>query len=319
MTSSTISCTPARSDTTNSEISPVLPRIGVVGLGNMGRALTSSLLTRGFAVSVFSRSQAPLGELEKQGAQKVSSISALGACNVLFSSLSDDDALESVTSQKGGLLDSLAPGALHISTSTVSPEISRRLSQAHDSRQQQFVAAPILGNPDLVQSQRMFVLLSGHAQACEKARVILEPIALRIILLGQDPGAANLMKLACNVLTASTLQSMGEVIALLRKAGMDEQIAFDIFTSTMFDGRVHKSYGGKIVQQRYRPAGMVIPLAQKDLRLALQEARNLEVPMPTTSLVHDRLGAAVDKGWSALDWSALGALAAVEAGLDTNV
>lgn len=109
---------------------------------------------------------------------------------------------------------------------------------------------------------------------------------------------------------------MGEVFALLRKAGIDPHLAFDVLTGSLFDGRVHKAYGGKIVDGHYDPPGMTAPLAVKDLRLALAEAEKLAVPMSVASLVHDRLAAAVARGWAGLDWSVLGLLAAADAGLD---
>ena len=121
-----------------------------------------------------------------------------------------------------------------------------------------------------------------------------------------------------NVLTALTLESMGEVLALLRKNGVDPRAAFDVFTNSLFDGKVHKTYGAKIVEERYSPPGMTAPLAVKDLRLALAEAERASVPMPVTSLVHDRLIAMIARGWAEFDWSALGLLAASDAGLDSR-
>jgi 3-hydroxyisobutyrate dehydrogenase-like beta-hydroxyacid dehydrogenase len=126
---------------------------------------------------------------------------------------------------------------------------------------------------------------------------------------------ANLAKLAANVLTATTLESMGEVLALLRKGGVDRHLAYDVLTNSLFDSQVHKTYGGKIVDERYSPPGLAAPLAIKDLRLALAEAERAAVPMPAASLVHDRLVGMVAHGWADLDRSALGLLAAVDAGL----
>jgi 3-hydroxyisobutyrate dehydrogenase-like beta-hydroxyacid dehydrogenase len=177
------------------------------------------------------------------------------------------------------------------------------------------VAAPVLGNPDLARARRLFVLAGGAPQAIARARPVLERLGQRVFVIGDDPGQASLIKLAGNVLTAATLQSMGEVFALLRKGGIDPHLALEVFTGSLFDGRVHKTYGGKIVDGRYDPPGMTAPLAVKDLRLALAEAEKLAVPMSVASLVHDRLVAAVARGWSELDWSALGLLAAADAGL----
>jgi 3-hydroxyisobutyrate dehydrogenase-like beta-hydroxyacid dehydrogenase len=199
--------------------------------------------------------------------------------------------------------------------STISPELSRRLASAHAAHGQEFVAAPVLGNPDLARARRLFVLAGGAPQALARVRPVLERLGQRVFVIGNDPGHASLVKLAGNVLTAATLESMGEVFALLRKAGIDPHLAFEVFTGSLFDGRVHKTYGGKIVDERYDPPGMTPPLAVKDLRLALAEAEKLAVPMSVASLVHDRLVATVARGFAGLDWSALGLLAAADAGL----
>jgi 3-hydroxyisobutyrate dehydrogenase-like beta-hydroxyacid dehydrogenase len=159
------------------------------------------------------------------------------------------------------------------------------------------------------------VLAAGNPAALGQARPLLERLGQRLFVVGEDPSSANLMKLAGNVLTATTLQSMGEVLALLRKGGIDRHVAFDVLTNSLFDSKVHRTYGGKIVEERYSPAGMAVPLAIKDLRLALAEAEHEAVPMPVASLVRDRLVALVAGGWADLDWSALGGLAARDAGL----
>ncbi len=153
--------------------------------------------------------------------------------------------------------------------------------------------------------------------AIASARPLLERLGQRLFPLGDEAGNANLMKLAGNVLTALTLESMGEVLALLRKSGVDQRAAFDVLTNSLFDSKVHRTYGGKIVEERYSPAGMAVPLAVKDLRLALAEAEREAVPMPAASLVHDRLVALIAAGHAELDWSALGLLAARDAGLLT--
>src|SRR5258708_23852014 len=97
------------------------------------------------------------------------------------------------------------------------------------------------------------------------------------------------MKLAANALTATTLECMGEVLALLRKGGIDRHLAYDVLTNSLFDSRVHKTYCGKIVDERYTPPGFAVPLATKDLRLALAAAEKSQVPMPSAILVHQHL------------------------------
>nr|WP_284331012.1 NAD(P)-dependent oxidoreductase [Dyella flagellata] len=292
-------------------------RIGVVGLGHMGSALAATLLSGGHTVVAYDRSPQHIRALQLEGAQAAARLADLSSCDIVISSVPDDTALHSVAFSSDGLIRTLKPGALHISTSTVSTSLSRQLGKKHADASQGFLAATLLGNPDLAKAQRIFILAAGAAADIQRARPLLEQLGQRVFELGQDPGAANIMKLACNVMTATTMQSMSEVLALLIKAGIDPHLAFEVFTGTLFDGRVHKAYGEKIVEQRFKPPGMAAALGVKDLRLALAEAEHQIVPMPVASLVHDRLVALLAAGWDDLDWSALGALAARDAGLDS--
>jgi 3-hydroxyisobutyrate dehydrogenase-like beta-hydroxyacid dehydrogenase len=299
------------------EPAPEVPirNIGVVGLGHMGDAFASNLIADGYQVAVYDRDEKRAAPLIAAGALNAAGLAGLGACEAVLTSLPDDDALAEVTLSDAGLIHVLGPGAIHVSMSTVSPGLSRRLARQHELAGQGYVAAPVLGNPDLAHAKMLFVIAAGVPWAVTKISPVLERLGQRLFLLGDDAGAANLMKLAGNVLTALTLQSMGEVFALLRKGGLDARVAFKVLTGSLFDGKVHKTYGGKIVDNRYSPPGMTVPLAVKDLHLALAEAEHTAVPMPAASLVHDRLVAMLARGWPELDWSALGLLAASEAGL----
>ena len=287
--------------------------VGVVGLGHMGHAFAVNLVQDGYQVLACDRDAERARALS--GARAAAELADLASCDVVLTSLPDDDALAAVALGAGGLVAALAPGAVHISMSTVSPGISRRVAEAHARRKQDYVAAPVLGNPDFARERKLFVLAAGSRAALEKVRPLLQRLGQHLFVIGEDPGLANLMKLGANTLIATTLECMGEVLALLQKGGIGGRLAFDVLTNSLFDSRVHKSYGGKIVEGRFSPAGMAVPLATKDLRLALAEAEHTAVPMPAASLVHDRLVAMAARGWSDLDWSALGLLAEAEAGL----
>jgi 3-hydroxyisobutyrate dehydrogenase-like beta-hydroxyacid dehydrogenase len=288
--------------------------VGVVGLGHMGHAFAVNLVEDGHQVVVYDRDPKPTAAVS--GARAAAQLTDLAVCDVVVTSLPDDDALATVALGPLGLAGILAPNAVHISASTVSPTMSRRVAEEHARYRQGYVAAPVLGNPDFAQKRELFVLAAGLPSAMEKVRSLLERLCQRLFVIGEDAALANLVKLAANVLTATTLECMGEVLALLRKGGVEGHVGFDVLTNSLFDSRVHKTYGGKIVEGHYSPPGMAVPLAIKDLRLALAEAEHLAVPMPAASLVHDRLVAMMARGWAGLDWSALGLLAAVDAGLE---
>jgi len=293
-------------------------RIGVIGLGHMGSDFADNLIADGYQVTVYDLNEKHIAALVAKGATGAARLRDIAGCEAVLTSLPDDHALTEVTLGDGGLIHVLTPGAIHISMSTVSPGLSRRLAQQHGLAGQGYVAAPVLGNPDLAQARKLFIILAGLPSAVARISPVLQRLGQHLFLLGDDAGNANLMKLAGNVLTALTLQGMGEVLALLRKGGVAPQVAFDVLTGSLFDGKVHKTYGGKIVDNHYSPPGMTTPLAIKDLRLALAEAEHLAVPMPAASLVHDRLVATIARGWAELDWSALGLLAASDAGLPSQ-
>jgi 3-hydroxyisobutyrate dehydrogenase-like beta-hydroxyacid dehydrogenase len=291
----------------------VVKRVGVVGLGHMGHAFAVNLVEDGYQVVAYDRD--PKRAAALTGARPAAGFAELAACDVVLTSLPDDDALAAVALGGEGLVRVLPPGAIHISTSTVSPDISRRVAEEHARHRQDYVAAPVLGNPDFARERKLFVLAGGARPAVEKVRPLLERLGQQLFVIGEDAASANLMKLAANALTATTLECMGEVLALLRKGGIDRHLAYDVLTNSLFDSRVHKTYGGKIVDERYTPPGFAVSLATKDLRLALAAAEKSQVPMPAASLVHDHLVELAARGWAELDWSALGLLAAVDAGL----
>jgi 3-hydroxyisobutyrate dehydrogenase-like beta-hydroxyacid dehydrogenase len=133
-------------------------------------------------------------------------------------------------------------------------------------------------------------------------------------VIGTDPAQANLFKLLGNMMTATALETLGEVVAVIRKRGLDPKSFVDLMTSTFYGGRVHKIYGEKIAAQSYE-AGFIMPLALKDVRLALAEAENAGVPLPSVGVVHDRMISGIARGYADLDWTALGLIAAEEAGI----
>jgi len=295
------------------------PTIGILGYGNIGRALGQRLADSGRKVIVHDRNLARIQRELPDNITVSYHIAGLAECDVVFTCLPDDVAVDSVTTGPGGLFGVLRKGAVHISTSTVSPTLSRQLAAGHLRAGQTFLVAAILGNPDIVRTGQAFLLTGGREDVQQALTPLLQQVAQRIFHVADDSGMASLMKLACNTLTGVTLQSMGEMIALLSKAGIDRQQVFDILTNSMFDGRVHRFYGGKIVNDGHLAPGMAATLALKDFALAMAEAEQRQVPMPLAGMVHARLMKLQADGLGALDWSVLGAVAAQDAGLEVKL
>jgi 3-hydroxyisobutyrate dehydrogenase-like beta-hydroxyacid dehydrogenase len=240
-------------------------------------------------------------------------------CEVVISMLPDDGAVRDVVFGRrddplDGLAAGLMPGAIHLSMSTISTKAASLLASEHARHGQGYVAAPVFGNPDAAKTRQLFIVAAGAAADVMRCQPIFDSLGQRTFVIGTDPQDANLVKLLGNMMSATALQMLGEVVAVVRKRGMDPQPFIDIMTSTMFGGRAHKIYGDKIARQTYA-AGFVLPLVLKDVRLALAEAERAGVPMPSVGVVRDRLITGIARGYGELDWTALGLIAAEEAGI----
>jgi 3-hydroxyisobutyrate dehydrogenase-like beta-hydroxyacid dehydrogenase len=289
-------------------------KVGFIGLGSMGAGMATNLLKAGHEVTVYNRTRAKADELVKQGAHAAASVSDVCQADAVMTMLANDEAVESVVYGDQGMLASLAKGAVHISSSTISVALSERLAADHASADQHFVAAPVFGRPDTAAAGELFVVTAGDAQVIETVTPLFDAIGKKAFVVSETPKAANLIKLSGNFLIASVIESLGEAMALVAKGGVDRQQYLDILTSTLFGAPVYKTYGGLIADGRFEPAGFAAPLGYKDIRLTLAAAEDLRVPLPLANLLRDRFLTLLAHGGDKLDWSAIGRLAAQDAG-----
>lgn len=289
-------------------------KTGFIGLGHMGSAMAANLVKAGHEVTVFNRSPEKRRALLDLGAHEATCIADACHGEVVITMLADDTAVANVATAGGGIIENLAKAAIHISMSTISVELSKKLAQAHVAAGQRFVAAPVLGRPDMAAAAKLFVVAAGTPAALEVCQPLFDALGQRTFPIGMEPAAANLVKLSGNFLLASTIEALGEAIALVGKAGVDRHAFVDLLTATLFTGPAYKTYGGLIADGKFQPAGFAASLGYKDIRLALAAARNLRVPMPLGSLLHDRYLRLLANGGDHLDWAAIGGLAAQDAG-----
>jgi 3-hydroxyisobutyrate dehydrogenase-like beta-hydroxyacid dehydrogenase len=281
--------------------------------------MAANIAAAGHRVIAYVRRPEQMGRLVALGLKPTTDIALLFDCEFVISMLPDDAAVRDVVFGRQDLgLDGLAmgmmPGAIHLSMSTISTAAATHLASEHGRCGQGYVAAPVFGNPDAAKARQLFIVAAGADADVERCRPLLDNLGQRTFVIGPDPASANLIKLLGNMLTATTLEMLGEVIALIRKRGLDPRPFMDVMTNTMFGGLAHRIYGDKIVAERYSP-GFVLSLALKDVRLALAEAENAGAPMPSVNVVRDRMITAIGRGYANLDWTALGLIAAEEAGL----
>ena len=308
--------------TDHEEPTPEMPargKTGFVGLGRMGTAMAANLAAAGRQVVAYVRHQDRMNKLAELGLESTTDITDLFDCEIVVSMLPDDDAvLDAAFGRAGsgieGFAVGLRRGAIHLSMSTIGTGAASHLAKEHARHGQGYVAAPVFGNPDAAKARQLFIVVAGVPADIERCRPLIGDLGQQIFIVGIDPAQANLVKLLGNMMMATTLEMLGETIALLRKRGLDPKLFVDVLTNTMFGGRAHRVYGDRIVAQSYAP-GFALPLALKDVRLALAEAEDARAPMPSVSVVRDRLVTGIARGYADLDWTALSLIAAEEAGI----
>jgi 3-hydroxyisobutyrate dehydrogenase-like beta-hydroxyacid dehydrogenase len=289
-------------------------KAGFIGLGHMGAAMAANLAKAGHEVTVFNRSHGKTRALLDLGAHEASTIADACRGEAVITMLADDHALSEVALAEGGVLQNLPRGAVHVSMSTVSVELSRRLTQTHAEHGQRFIAAPVFGRPEAAAAGKLFIVSAGDPQAVAQCKPLFEAMGQKTFSLGAEPSAANLVKLSGNFLIASAIEALGEAIALVGKAGIDKEAFAALIASSIFPAPAYAIYGDLIAKAKFQPAGFAAPLGLKDVRLVLAAAEKLQVPMPLGGLLHDRFLRLLNEGGEALDWSAIGGLAAQDAG-----
>lgn len=295
-------------------------RVGFVGLGEMGLPIAINLAKAGHEVMGWNRTASRAQALQRAGGHAVPSVAhaAVGA-EVLITMLADDAVLaravfgEDATPR--GILASLPRASIHVCMGTIGVSFSRRLAEVHRAAGHGYVAAPVFGRPQAAEAKKLTVLMAGAPDARRRCKPLLEAVGQSLHELGDDPSAANVVKIAGNFLIAAMMEALAEAYALGRKHGIAPARLLEIVNGGIIRSPLYESYGTLMAEERFQPAGFKLKLGLKDTRLALAAADAAEVPMPLASMVHDHLLAALARGWGDQDWTVMSKVISEAAGL----
>jgi 3-hydroxyisobutyrate dehydrogenase-like beta-hydroxyacid dehydrogenase len=290
-------------------------KVGFVGLGHMGTAMAGRLVRAGHGVTVYNRTTSKAQALIDEGAHLADRVANACQGDVVITMLADDDAVEEVVLGENGVLQNLGERTTHVSMSTTGLALSKKLADAHVTAGRCFVAAPVFGRPTVAAQGKLFIVAGGNPEVIDACMPLFDAMGQKTFRIGEVPQAANLVKLSGNFITASVMEALSEAMALIRKGSIDPKRYFGLLTSTIFNCPVFTNYGGGIANGKFEAGGFAASLGEKDIRLALAAAETLRVPMPLASVVHDRLQTLIARGGEQVDLSALGQLAANDAGL----
>lgn len=291
-------------------------KIAFIGLGSMGTSMARNLIKAGHSLSVYNRTRQRAEDLAGDGAQVAASPGeAVRDAEVLVTMLSEDTAVESVIFPPGDAIATLPQGAVHVSMSTISVALSRRLAKAHQEKGQNYIAATVLGRPDAAAAAKLFIMAAGAAEQIQRCQPLFGALGQKTFIAGEDPSAANVLKLAANFLITAVIEGLAEAFALVRKHGLDQQAFLEFLTGTLFSAPAYRNYGAVVAADNFESVGFKLPLGLKDNRLLLAAAEQAQVPMPMASLIHDRFVAALAQGLDNVDWAGIARISYQEAGL----
>lgn len=290
-------------------------RIAFLGLGRMGDPMARRL-AGAFELAVYNRDSAKAQPFGSLGVQVAGSVrEAVERAEIAVTMLADDGAEEALTFGPGGLLEALAPGAIHVAMSTIGIATSARLAEAHAAAGQGYVAAPVFGRPPAAEGGLLWILTAGPEAQVLRCGPLFEALGQGVFPLGERAATAHAMKLAGNTMLVTVLESLSELFAYGEKAGVAPGTTLKVLNTALLKSPLAEAYGGAVVKGVFEPAGFALRLGLKDVGLALRAAEAFQAPMPVASVLRDRLLAAVAKGYGDQDLAALSRISREEAGL----
>ena len=282
-------------------------QIGFIGLGKLGTPIAENILRKTQQLYVYNRTGLKAQPLVDKGATICSSIKELAQnCDIVFSIVSDDAALNDITKGNNGVAENLKQQGIHISVSTVLPATSKELSQVHKHFNNHYIAAPVMGRPEAARAGKLNFLVSGEQTIVETIKPLLQHAGgSGIWEFGSDAAAANVAKLCTNFLIVSAIESMAEGINLAKKSGVDSGAWINMITQTLFAAPVYINYSNILLKEMFQPAGFALKLGLKDVNLVISQSNEVKAEMPIGKLMRQRLQECMENGLGDHDWTAM--------------
>jgi 3-hydroxyisobutyrate dehydrogenase-like beta-hydroxyacid dehydrogenase len=279
-----------------------MANLGFVGLGVMGGELVNRLLSKGHTVTGYNRTKAKAEWLIKAGMKWADSPRAVAtATDVVFSMVTNSAALEAIVEGPDGILAGLGPGKIYVDISTVSPEYSRAVAEKVRAKGADMLDAPVSGSVITLQEGKLSVMVGGGAETFEKVKPILQDIGPKVTYVGGN-GLALVLKIAANLSLAVQMLAFSEGVLLAEKSGISREIAVEVLTNTAIASPMVK-YRGPFVLKLPEEAWFNVNMMQKDMLLALELGRKLDVPLPSTAVTNEFLTAARGIGLAKEDFA----------------
>lgn len=281
-----------------------MPTLGFVGLGLMGGHIVERLLAKGHPVVGYNRTRAKAQWLVDAGMRLADTPREVAAAaDLVFSMVSNTNALLGVADGPDGITAGLGPGKIYLDMSTISPATSRELAERVARTGAHMLDAPVSGNHITLKQGALAIMVGGPAEDFDRAKPILLDIGPKVTHVGGN-GLALSMKIASNLSLAVQMLAFSEAVLLAEKSGISRAAAVEVLTNSVIASPMIK-YRGPFVLQLPEEAWFDVNMMQKDLNLALAMGQQLKVPLPTTSTTNEFLTAARGMGLASKDFAAV--------------
>jgi 3-hydroxyisobutyrate dehydrogenase-like beta-hydroxyacid dehydrogenase len=295
-----------------------MANLGFIGLGVMGGQMVDRLLAKGHSVTGFNRTQSKAEWLVKKGMKLAQSPREVAeASDIVFAMVTNGPALKGIAEGPDGLLAGLSAGKIFADISTVGPDLSRQIAEEVRARGADMVDSPVSGSVITLQQGQLSVMVGGRPETFERVKPILLDIGPKVTHVGGN-GLALSMKIASNLSLAVQMLAFSEGVLLAEKSGIKREVAVDVLTHSAIASPMIK-YRGPFVLQQPEEAWFDVNMMQKDMLLALELGRQLNVPLPTTAVTNEFLTAARAMNWAKLDFAVIFDVLAKMSGIDTGV
>ncbi len=295
-----------------------MAKLGFVGLGVMGGGIARRLLDAGHELVGYNRTKEKARALIEAGMSWCDSPrEAAERSDVVFTMVTNVAALRAVADGADGILAGLGPGKVYVDMSTVGPAASRELAQRVRETGAEMLDAPVSGSVATLEEGRLSVMVGGDTATFERVEPILRDVGPKVTRVGEH-GQAALMKIASNLQLAVQMLAFSEGVLLAEKGGIEREVAVEVLTNSAIASPMVK-YRGPFVLEQPEEAWFDVNMMQKDMNLALELGRELNVPLPTTAVTNELLTAARGMGLAAKDFAVLFDTLAAMAGVETRL
>ncbi|HEY6849579.1 MAG TPA: NAD(P)-dependent oxidoreductase [Terracidiphilus sp.] len=295
-----------------------MANLGFIGLGVMGGQMVDRLLSKGHSVTGYNRTASKAEWLVNKGMKLAATPRQVAeTVDVVFAMVTNGAALKGIAEGPDGLIAGLSASKIFADISTVYPDLSREIAEKVRATGADMLDTPVSGSVITLQQGQLSVIVGGRKETFERLKPLLEDIGPKVTHVGGN-GVALSMKIAVNLSLAVQLLAFSEGVLLAEKSGIPRQLAVDVLTNSAIASPVLK-YRGPFVLQQPEEAWFDVNMMQKDMLLAMELGRKLDVPVPTTAATNEFLTAARAMGWAKLDYAVIFDVLARMSGIETGV